>query len=70
MLNYEVYYSNRFWWFRMVEVDRFGAPITTLYRRRFHSSDEATRCAEQALEHERSKREAYRQSLEAVAVEN
>lgn len=62
-LNYEVFYSDKFWWFRMVEVSSFGAPVSILYRRRYKTSGEAERCGQQALEHERTKREEYRQML-------
>lgn len=70
-LKYEVYYSENFWWFRLVEVSNFGAVVSTRYRRRFKSSLEAKQAGRQALEHEIQKRRDFRnRMLEGQPVED
>lgn len=54
-LDYEVYYSQHYWWFRLMEVDRFCSPVSVLYRRRYKTSESAHSAAEQAIWHEREK---------------
>lgn len=57
-LSSEVYFRNRRWWFAVLELGRLGQTLERLICRPCRNRKDARIQANQALAHERSKRDA------------